>query len=73
MIWAYPITPCQIEDSLVCCVKDNPEPAVFRLSCHGLRPELELDRKQLHFDKVLLHRCGDSHDVDCLFNGEPDF
>ncbi|XP_041964608.1 hydrocephalus-inducing protein homolog isoform X2 [Alosa sapidissima] len=56
VIWAYPITPGQINDNLVCCVKDNPDPAVFRLSCHGVRPELDLERKHLHFDKILLHR-----------------
>ncbi|XP_062403912.1 hydrocephalus-inducing protein homolog [Sardina pilchardus] len=56
VIWAYPITPGQIDDSLVCCVKDNPDAAVFRLSCHGVRPELDLERKHLHFDKILLHR-----------------
>ncbi|KAL2094103.1 hypothetical protein ACEWY4_011415 [Coilia grayii] len=56
VIWAYPITPGQIEDSLVCCIKDNPEPAVFRLSCRGVKPEIDLSRKHLHFDKILLHR-----------------
>ncbi|KAI4885088.1 hypothetical protein NFI96_023140 [Prochilodus magdalenae] len=55
-VWAYPTTPGLIEDSVVCCVKENPEPAVFRFVCRGVRPELELERKQLHFDKVLLHR-----------------
>lgn len=44
------------EDRLVCCVKDNPDPALFRLSCRGVRLELELDRKLVHFDKVLLGR-----------------
>ncbi|KPP63374.1 hypothetical protein Z043_118377, partial [Scleropages formosus] len=55
-VWAYPNTPGLVEDSVICCVKENPEPIVIRLSCQGVRPELELDRKQLHFDKVLLNR-----------------
>ncbi|KAM9301954.1 hydrocephalus-inducing protein homolog [Gastrophryne carolinensis] len=55
-IWAYPTSPGVFEDNIVCCIKDNPEPAVFRLSCRGVRPELELDRKQVHFEKILLHR-----------------
>uniref|UniRef100_H3AHD1 HYDIN protein n=1 Tax=Latimeria chalumnae TaxID=7897 RepID=H3AHD1_LATCH len=55
-IWAYPTTPGIFEDSLVCCIRENPEPVLFRVACHGVRPELELDRKQLHFDRLLLHR-----------------
>lgn len=56
MVWAYPNTPKRIEDSLVCCIKGNPEPVVFRLSCIGVRPELELDRKLLQFDKTPPYR-----------------
>ena len=55
-IWAYPKVPGLYEDALVCCVKENPEPIVFKLVSYGVRPELELDKKVLHFDKVLLHR-----------------
>ncbi|CAL8374755.1 unnamed protein product, partial [Arctogadus glacialis] len=55
-IWAYPISVGRFEDSVVCCVKDNPEPVLIALSCWGARPELELDRKHLNFDKILLHR-----------------
>nr|XP_032813560.1 hydrocephalus-inducing protein homolog isoform X3 [Petromyzon marinus] len=55
-LWAYPTSPGCFEDVLVCCVHENPEPAMFRVRCHGMRPELELERKQLHFDKLLLHR-----------------
>nr|XP_025038877.1 hydrocephalus-inducing protein-like [Pelodiscus sinensis] len=55
-IWAYPTAPGIFDDSIVCCIKENPEPVVFRICCQGVRPELELDRKQLHFEKLLLHR-----------------
>ena len=55
-IWAYPKTPGFYEDSVVCCVKENPEPILFKVSAHGVRPELELDRKLIQFDRVLLHR-----------------
>uniref|UniRef100_A0A8D0GGN3 HYDIN protein n=1 Tax=Sphenodon punctatus TaxID=8508 RepID=A0A8D0GGN3_SPHPU len=55
-IWAYPTATGIFEESIVCCIKENPEPVVFRICCQGVRPELELDRKQLHFDKLLLHR-----------------
>ncbi|XP_067327017.1 hydrocephalus-inducing protein homolog [Anolis sagrei] len=55
-VWAYPTASGIFEDNIVCCIKDNPEPITFRISCQGVRPELELDRRQLHFEKVLLHR-----------------
>uniref|UniRef100_A0A8C4S4T7 HYDIN axonemal central pair apparatus protein n=1 Tax=Erpetoichthys calabaricus TaxID=27687 RepID=A0A8C4S4T7_ERPCA len=55
-IWAYPTSSGLFEDAVVFCIKENPEPLVFKISCQGVRPELELDRKQLHFDKILLHR-----------------
>lgn len=55
-LWAYPKTPGFFEDAVVCCIRENPEPVIFKISCHGVRPELELDRRQLQFDRVLLHR-----------------
>jgi len=55
-IWAYPKMPGTYEDALVCCIKENPEPVIFKIVCFGVRPELELDRKSLHFEKVLIHR-----------------
>ncbi|KAM6177458.1 hydrocephalus-inducing protein homolog [Erethizon dorsatum] len=55
-VWAYPTAVGVFEDSIVCCIKENPEPTIFRLSCQGIRPELELEPRQLHFDKLLLHR-----------------
>lgn len=55
-VWAYPKHAMTYEDSVVCCIKENPEPVIFKLLCHGTRPELEVDKKVLHFDRVLLHR-----------------
>ncbi|KAL8194575.1 UNVERIFIED_CONTAM: hypothetical protein K2H54_025175 [Gekko kuhli] len=55
-VWAYPTGSGIFEDNIVCCIKENPEPVTFRICCQGVRPELELDRKQLHFEKLLLHR-----------------
>ncbi|XP_072492710.1 hydrocephalus-inducing protein homolog isoform X2 [Notamacropus eugenii] len=55
-VWAYPTAVGVFDDSIVCCIKENPEPAVFKITCQGVRPELELDHKQLHFEKLLLHR-----------------
>ena len=55
-IWAYPKMQGIYEDALICCVKENPEPVIFKLICYGVRPEIELDKKIMHFEKVLLHR-----------------
>ncbi|XP_072278793.1 hydrocephalus-inducing protein-like [Pyxicephalus adspersus] len=55
-IWAFPTAPGLFDDNIVCCIKDNPEPVLFHVCCRGVRPELELDRKQVHFEKILLHR-----------------
>ncbi|XP_041651130.1 hydrocephalus-inducing protein homolog [Cheilinus undulatus] len=55
-VWAYPTKVGQINDSLVCHIKDNPEPVIINLSCWGVRPELKLEPKHLHFDKTLPHR-----------------
>ncbi|XP_016051807.1 PREDICTED: hydrocephalus-inducing protein homolog [Miniopterus natalensis] len=55
-VWAYPTAVGVFEDSIVCCIKENPEPAIFKISCEGVRPELEVEPRQLHFDRLLLHR-----------------
>ncbi|NWI09406.1 HYDIN protein, partial [Crypturellus soui] len=55
-LWAYPTSSGIVEDNLVCCIKDNPEPVVFRLCCQGVKLELGVSCKLLHFDKLLLHR-----------------
>ncbi|OXB57221.1 hypothetical protein ASZ78_016396 [Callipepla squamata] len=55
-IWAYPTSAGLVEDKLVCCIKENPEPVVFRLCCQGVRVELGVSPKHVHFGKLLLHR-----------------
>ncbi|KAF1661855.1 hypothetical protein FQA23_0006661, partial [Aptenodytes patagonicus] len=55
-IWAYPTSAGLVEDKLVCCIQENPEPVVFRLCCQGVQVELGVSPKQVHFDKLLLHR-----------------
>ncbi|KAI3370851.1 hypothetical protein L3Q82_007368 [Scortum barcoo] len=55
-VWAYPTKVGQMKDSVVCHIKDNPELVIINLSCWGVRPELELENKHLHFDRILLHR-----------------
>ncbi|XP_028313928.1 hydrocephalus-inducing protein homolog [Gouania willdenowi] len=55
-VMAYPTQVGQKIDSIVCRVKDNPEVVIICVSCWGVRPELVLENKQLHFDRILLHR-----------------
>ncbi|XP_025999986.1 hydrocephalus-inducing protein-like isoform X2 [Astatotilapia calliptera] len=55
-LWSYPTKVGQMKDGLICQIKDNPELVVIELSCWGVRPELELESKHLHFDRILLHR-----------------
>nr|XP_057932234.1 hydrocephalus-inducing protein homolog isoform X2 [Doryrhamphus excisus] len=55
-VWSYPTNAGEIKDNIVCCIRDNPEVFIIPLSCLGVRPELELESKRLHFNRVLLHR-----------------
>ncbi|MED6236295.1 hypothetical protein ATANTOWER_007134, partial [Ataeniobius toweri] len=55
-VWAFPTKQGQIKDSLICHIKDNPEPTVIQFSCWGVRPELELEMSHLSFGRILLHR-----------------
>lgn len=55
-VWAIPRSESRYEDAVVCCVRENPEPVVFKVACTGVIPKLEPDRKELKFDKVVLHR-----------------
>uniref|UniRef100_A0A8C8B419 HYDIN protein n=1 Tax=Otus sunia TaxID=257818 RepID=A0A8C8B419_9STRI len=55
-VWAYPTSAGLVEDNLICRIKGNPEPVVFRLCCQGVQVELGVSPKQVHFNKLLLHR-----------------
>ncbi|NXI34967.1 HYDIN protein, partial [Galbula dea] len=55
-IWAYPTSAGLVRDNLICHIRENPEPVVFHLCCQGVQVELGVSPKQLHFNKLLLHR-----------------
>ncbi|CAH8595198.1 unnamed protein product [Heterobilharzia americana] len=55
-LYAYPKLNKRYNDVLVCSIKNNPEPILFKLACDGVLPELELDKKVFNFEKVLLQR-----------------
>lgn len=55
---ALTVYPCpksagKMEDTLICAIKDNPQCLLFNFTCHGVKPELEVDKKQIQFDKVV--------------------
>lgn len=53
-VWAYPKAVGSVDDVLVCCVKDNPEPYCYKMSAIGVKPEIELDKKTFAFEKQML-------------------
>jgi hypothetical protein len=54
--WAFPKSVGLIEDTIIISVKDNPEPYCFKISCLGVKPELEIDKKTFAFERLLLGR-----------------
>ncbi|KAF0682818.1 Aste57867_25117 [Aphanomyces stellatus] len=65
LVWAFPLVNGLVEDTLVCCISDNPEPVVFPLSCLGCVPSLEVTdvplvgdppEKVMDFERLLLNR-----------------
>ncbi|XP_064020126.1 hydrocephalus-inducing protein homolog [Pogoniulus pusillus] len=55
-VCAYPTAVGLVQDRLICCIKDNPEPVVFQLCCQGVQLKLGVSPKQLSFGRVLLKR-----------------
>jgi len=49
---AFPKSLGLFEDEMIISIKDNPEPLCYKFSCIGVKPELELDKKVLSFDKI---------------------
>lgn len=55
-MWAYPTKVGQMKDSIIISVQDSSEPFSIDVSCWGVRPELKLESKHFHFDRIILHR-----------------
>ncbi|KAH6588049.1 hypothetical protein BASA50_010912 [Batrachochytrium salamandrivorans] len=55
-VWAYPKINNHFEDTFIVSIKDNPEPHCIKISCFGVKPELEIDKKHLAFERLLLGR-----------------
>ena len=55
-LWAYPDEPMLYKDDLICLVKDNPNPPIFKIACLGARPIAELDSDFIQFDRLLVNQ-----------------
>lgn len=55
-LWAYPRAARHYEDCLVGIIKNNPEPVLFPITCDGVHPDIEADKKMVEFGKVLLRK-----------------
>ncbi|KDO23200.1 hypothetical protein SPRG_10008 [Saprolegnia parasitica CBS 223.65] len=62
LVWAFPAKKGLVEDTLVCCIADNPEPVTFPIACIGCSPLIALsgpwtdDAKLIDFERLLLNR-----------------
>ncbi|OQR81932.1 hydrocephalus-inducing protein, partial [Thraustotheca clavata] len=70
LVWAFPSIKGTIEDTLICCIEDNPEPVTFPISCIGCAPSLQIsgvwsrpttasihdESKVIDFERLLLRR-----------------
>ncbi len=56
VVWAFPSAVGDIQDTLICNIMDNPEPVKFEVRCCGQMPEVELDVKEIDFQRMLLKR-----------------
>ncbi|CAF1632179.1 unnamed protein product, partial [Didymodactylos carnosus] len=55
-IMANPPREGHFEESLVCCIKENPEPIIYKLCCDGCTPDLIVEPNVFDFGQVLLYR-----------------
>lgn len=53
-LYALPRAVQIYEDKLIICVDGNPLPTVYDVRITGAKPVLEIDRKHINFDRVLL-------------------
>ena len=55
-VWAYPKETIPYQDRLILCVKDNPQPVIYKVSVQGVKPELTFSDNSMVFDRLLLRR-----------------
>ncbi|KER18263.1 hypothetical protein T265_12327 [Opisthorchis viverrini] len=55
-IMAFPRAVKRYDATIVCTIKENPEPFMMRVACDGAIPLVEVDKKVFNFEKVLIQR-----------------
>mmetsp|Transcript_4036 Transcript_4036/g.9628 ORF Transcript_4036/g.9628 Transcript_4036/m.9628 type:complete len:4944 (+) Transcript_4036:104-14935(+) len=56
VVYALPEEAGVHEESLICCIKDNPQPTIINLHCTGCKPEVEVDVTEIEFERLLVKR-----------------
>jgi len=52
IVWAFPKQPGIYQDSVICSIRDNPDPFLIDIHCTGIKPEIQVDRKIMQFEKA---------------------
>jgi len=55
-VWCFPEENKTYTDKIVSLIKDNPNPAVFNVSCAGSKPVVKIDNPSVQFDRLLLNK-----------------
>lgn len=53
-IWALPQEEGVFKEELICVVKDDPNPVIWRMRCLGVFPKVELSTREIKFERLLL-------------------
>ena len=53
-VFAFPTQAQQYTDEIICLIKDNPNPVIFKISCLGQIPICDVDQEIVEFDRLLL-------------------
>lgn len=53
-VFAVPTSDGYVNDTLVCTIENNPDPAVFRVAAVGVTPSVKVDREDLGTARLLL-------------------
>lgn len=55
-VWCFPEEDKLYEDKVVALIKDNPNPAIFKLQSTGAKPIVKIDNPIVQFDRLLLNK-----------------
>ena len=55
-VWCFPEENKVYNDKIIALIKDNPNPAIFNVSCTGAKPIVKIDNPLVQFDRLLLKK-----------------